>query len=130
VLWQLYTGTLPARLVAAIVVAGLPLLLWLVPPPAYWTHPASRELAVAVLPAPVPGNAGDEPPGHRLTHYIAMTKRSDADLVVWPPLTRIGDEVLLKESLLQLDATARSKGQAVIGRLAGSSKCAGFLALG
>ncbi len=85
-LWLLYAGTLFARLVAFVLVAILPILVWSVPSPAHWTRPLHHTLRVAVIQGNIAQADKWRPAmlGRTLHRYRDMTWRTTADLVVWP----------------------------------------------
>ncbi|MES1936014.1 apolipoprotein N-acyltransferase [Salinisphaera hydrothermalis] len=118
-LWLLYAGTLWARLVALVLIALLPLLVWSVPSPAHWTRPLHKTLQVAVL-------QGDIAPANQwrpalfaptLRRYRDMTQRTDAALVVWPELAMPVSATRVDGDLAPLNAEATRRGQTVLAGL-------------
>ncbi|MGN8158305.1 apolipoprotein N-acyltransferase [Salinisphaera sp. RV14] len=119
VLWLLYTGTLFARLVALVLIAILPLVVWSVPSPAHWTRPLHKTLRVAVIQGNI-AQAGRWRPatlGPALRRYRAMTRRTNADLVVWPEVAIPASAARIDGYLSRLNAGATKRGQMVLAGL-------------
>lgn len=108
-LWLLYAGTLTARLIALVLVAALPYIVYLVPAPAYWTRPLSKTLSVAVLPG-----RDALAPDDTLRRYRDMTRRADADLVVWPGWAMPGPTASILPGLELLNDALIERGQTVL----------------
>lgn len=131
-LWLLYTGALFDRVIAAVLVAVLPVLFWYVPPASHWTHAESRRLSVAVLPGALEKNvAGEvEQPSHPLARYRDMSRRNDADLVVWPEVAATASRAQIQKVLHGLATEARHRNQVILAGLSRPKGCAGMVALG
>lgn len=112
--WLLYFGTLLARFVALVLVAILPLAVWIVPPPAHWTRALHHPLSVAVLQADVRRATSA---GEALRRYCDMTTHSNADLVVWPELRLATDLGQARPFLDTLNNAAAQRDRTILAGL-------------
>ncbi|RJS92177.1 apolipoprotein N-acyltransferase [Salinisphaera sp. Q1T1-3] len=115
-IYMLYVGGLVARLIACGLALALPLLLWCLPPAVHWTQRASAPLSVAVMQGNVAQHDKWRPDNLAPTidRYAAMTRRTDADLVVWPEVAVPAPMALVMPALDAVGKTARAEGKTVL----------------
>lgn len=86
VLLVLCRGSLVGRAVSVVMIAALPLVLWLLPPALSWTHPVGEPISVAILQGNVPQSKKWDPSMRAVTkgRYWRLSGSVEARLVVWP----------------------------------------------
>lgn len=116
VLGLLYAGSLAARGLACVIVLATPVLLWCLPPAVHWTHPTGQTLRVGILQGNVPQSekwvAAQR--GPTIARYAAMTRHTDADLIVWPEVAIPAPAGAVRAEIADIDRSARQAGRTVL----------------
>lgn len=110
-LWLLLTAALPMRLLALALLASSPLLVWIVPTPAFWSQSAASHLAVVMAYHP---NADKLDATQRWTVCQQLLDKPRADLLVCPG-AQVWRGTTPEELRLQsLDAILRQQAQVLL----------------
>lgn len=110
-LWLLLTAGLPVRLLALVLLAGSPILIWAVPTPAFWSQTVASPLAVVMAYQP---NVGQLDETQRWAVCQRLLDKPRADLLVCPG-AQVWRGTMLDELRLQsLDARLRQQSQILL----------------
>lgn len=117
VLVLLLVGSLLARWLAVVIIALIPIAIWAVPAPGYWTSPvADDSLSAAIVQGNFSQKVKSKPStlGTTLRRYKQLTQQSDADLVLWPETAIPVPADRVRRYVQSLDDMARGKDQSLL----------------